>query len=302
MHTSPVNCVAFSKDAKFVATGSFGYTQIFHVTTGVKVSVLCEYTDAIFPTMHTINAVCFSPNGKSLATAGGKRDIRIWDLGQECILGRLSEHEGYVTSLDYSSSGHFLVSASSDGTVKLWDMDTKTCLYDLPLPKMSSHLIWNTVVISQDETIIGASAGSGDVFVWECDNGTWKDPTELRLTQCPSTEGGYANYIAFTAANNRRLCRRDNTMVGLFELPPRSEDINQSEHLPPSLPTLKTVTEWRDNWDLSTSLSWSGDGRWIISGEHGGRVQCWDEHGHVQFTLYGHSTGMFLSSLGIFDM
>lgn len=118
-YISPVNCVAFSKDTKFVTTGSFGYTQIFDVTTGVKVLALCKYAVTIFPTMYTINVVYFSLDRKYLATAGGWSDIKIWDLEQEFILAQLSEHEGSVTSLDYSPSGHFLVSASNNGTVKL---------------------------------------------------------------------------------------------------------------------------------------------------------------------------------------
>lgn len=167
-HTSDITCIAFSKDAKYLATGSFGYTQVFDVLTGVKVLALLEEASNPFPTVRTINVVCFNPDGRSLATAGGCGDIRIWDLEQGCILAHLlGEHKGSLMSLDYSPTGHFLVSASNDGTVELWDMTSTAYLFDLPLPQQLCELSWNTVAFSQDGTIIGASAKSGHVFTWK---------------------------------------------------------------------------------------------------------------------------------------
>jgi len=248
--------------------------------------------------MRTIDVVCFSPDGRSLAIAARMDGIKIWDLEQELVLAHLSKGGRSVTSIDYSSSGHLLVFALNDGTVKLWDMTSMTYLLDLPLPQPSSDLIWTTVVISQDERIIAASAKSGHVVTWECEKGTWENPIELRLATCPLEEDSHAAYIAFPTADNGQLCRTADVKVELFELP-KSERINESENFPGNLPTLKKLTAWPHRWDVPTSVSWSSDRRWILAGDISGRVECWDEHGSIQFTLYGHSTGMF--SLVIID-
>ena len=168
-------------------------------------------------------------------------------------------------------------------------MGSTACLFDLPIPHQFGDLFWNTVSFSPDETIIGASARSGHVFTWKSTKGTWENPEELKVAQCPMSEG--EAYIAFTDERTGRLCRIAEK-VGLFEIAHKSDNINHFSGVPPAqVPTLKTFTEWNVAWDAPTSISWSADNSWIISGEVGGGVQCWDQHGQTQFTLYPHSTG-----------
>jgi WD40 repeat protein len=59
----------------------------------------------------------FSPEGRFLAAGD-----QVWDLATDRPVGRLRGHRAAVTALAFSSDGGRLASASSDGTVLVWDM------------------------------------------------------------------------------------------------------------------------------------------------------------------------------------
>jgi hypothetical protein len=68
-----------------------------------------------------VKSVCWSPDGKRLASAGDT--VKVWDAGtgQEALT--LKGHTGHVNSVCWSPDGKRLASAGSDGTVKVWDAE-----------------------------------------------------------------------------------------------------------------------------------------------------------------------------------
>jgi len=81
-----------------------------------------------------VNDGAFSPDGETLATAGGftshpwpvnsSGEIRLWDVSTGRLLLILNEHKGAVISVVFSGDGTILASGSHDGTIKLWDICT----------------------------------------------------------------------------------------------------------------------------------------------------------------------------------
>jgi WD40 repeat protein len=73
-----------------------------------------------------VNAMAFSPDGKTLATVS--RDvnatIKLWDArtAQERGTGTLRGHTGTIHCVAFSPDGKRLATASADRTIKLWDM------------------------------------------------------------------------------------------------------------------------------------------------------------------------------------
>jgi len=75
-HQSVVCCVRFSLDGRFVATGCNRSAQIFDVETGQCVAVLQDTTLPEDGDLY-IRSVCFSPDGKYLATGAEDKVIRV---------------------------------------------------------------------------------------------------------------------------------------------------------------------------------------------------------------------------------
>jgi len=70
-------------------------------------------------------SVCFSPDGKVLASKDSKYNVvRLWDIESMKLLYTLEGHTSKVNEVCFSPDGKTLASASDDGTVKVWDNAT----------------------------------------------------------------------------------------------------------------------------------------------------------------------------------
>lgn len=67
--------------------------------------------------------VCFSPDSRVLATGGGDKEIRIWDILTNTPTAVLEGHNGWVQVLSWSPDGKYLVSGSRDGVLLSWTHD-----------------------------------------------------------------------------------------------------------------------------------------------------------------------------------
>ncbi|MCL2923764.1 MAG: peptidase C14, partial [Trichodesmium sp. MAG_R04] len=66
-----------------------------------------------------VNAVAFSPDGKTIATASSDKTARLWDTENGNELATLN-HQDYVWAVAFSPDGKTIATASSDKTVRFW--------------------------------------------------------------------------------------------------------------------------------------------------------------------------------------
>ena len=71
-------------------------------------------------------SVAYSPDGKTLASGGDDKMIKLWDVTTGKELATLQEHTGGVSSVAYSPDGKTLASGGGvygkPGEIKLWDV------------------------------------------------------------------------------------------------------------------------------------------------------------------------------------
>ncbi|NJM56105.1 MAG: WD40 repeat domain-containing protein, partial [Verrucomicrobiae bacterium] len=85
-----------------------------------------------------VSALAISPDGHIVLSGGGRSAnggdtaLRVWDVTTRTIVRTLggpgNGHTGYVTSIAFAPDGRTAVSAASDATILLWDIETGAML------------------------------------------------------------------------------------------------------------------------------------------------------------------------------
>ena len=156
-----VHRVSFSPDGKTVATGSpNGTVRLWNVATRTEKSTLIGHTKAI-------RGLSFSPDG-TLATASWD-EVRLWGVAIGTKESTLTKNNGDVSSVNFNSDGSLLATSNYDGTVTLWDVETKTRKATLQHGDKPSYTFF-----SPDGKTLASQSWSGPVHLWDVETATKK--------------------------------------------------------------------------------------------------------------------------------
>ncbi len=189
-HTGPVNAVAFSPNGRCLASGSGGHhhgdswspakdntLRLWDVQSGEQL--------AQQDTGSTVDSVAFTPDGKSIVSGGGdlaighgndKPDLRLWRLPESVWpeneineIARLVGHTKRPTDLVFLQDGKRALSASGDGTIRLWSIDSGEALdvfTEDGLPAIAC-----LALSPDDKTIVTGHHLDGRLRVWDVASG-----------------------------------------------------------------------------------------------------------------------------------
>jgi WD40 repeat protein/tetratricopeptide (TPR) repeat protein len=133
-----------------------GEIKIWDAATGREL-VHCAGLD------HAVFQIAFSPDGRSLASAGLDGMVRFWDVQTGKEQFALRAHKGWVMGLAFSPDGQRLASASRDRTVIVWDLATRQ-----PLRRYEKHtdMVFG-VAFSADGRLLASASRDWTVRVWD---------------------------------------------------------------------------------------------------------------------------------------
>jgi len=171
-HGGPVKGLAISKNNKYMASASFDYSVVLWKLNPIEENNTLIGHDA------AVNTVKFSPRENILASGGDDNKLLLWPLKyplkkdneiEPFILGK---HKGKIVDLDFSRNGKYLLSASWDGSVGIWDIKKRKNIKFLKGHKGPVY----SVKYSKDNKYIYSSGYDGEIKMWEAKNGNYIRP------------------------------------------------------------------------------------------------------------------------------
>lgn len=205
-HTAGVFAVALSPDSELAATGGEdGTLRIWDVASGKQ---LRQCKDVPSP----VRCLAFSPDGGTIVSGhhGAKADfkVRLWNTATGKEEGSFAGHTKDVTALAFLPDGKAVLSASMDGTLRLWEIGTAR-----ELRKMEHKSGATDVALSPDgKQALSAGYEDKAVRLWNLEDG--------RELFAFSGHVGRVLSVAFAPDGTRALSGDSNGTLRLWRVAP----------------------------------------------------------------------------------
>jgi WD40 repeat protein/tRNA A-37 threonylcarbamoyl transferase component Bud32 len=171
-HADPVWAVAFRPDGQAFATGSghsvhvaghmlgVGEARVWDVATGEVIQSAPRHARDVI-------AVAFTPDGRTLVTAGKDKTARFWDAATGAAVGGVIRHDGWVNALALGPDGRAVLTGSDDTTARLWSVPDAA---PLTAPLRHTRPV-KAVGVSPDGRLLLTASEDATAQLWEARRG-----------------------------------------------------------------------------------------------------------------------------------
>jgi WD40 repeat protein len=257
-HNGPVMNLAFDRSGSLLASLALDSAErtarVWDVATGAARLVL---------PVNAHKGIAISPDGKRLVadTRGGKIGVYDAESGDELL--ELIGHSRNITALDFNADGSRLLSASLDGSIRLWDSASGAPVWRRALGEM----VFDVDFTPDDQQVL---AGGDRGMVYACSAKSGELLFDLRA------HSGPVNTLAACPNGAFVLTGGEDNAVKILGL-------NESQ----------SAIVLRGHEKMVTDVAFSYDGKWLASSSEDGTVRIWSaEDGQFNRKLEGHGLGV----------
>ncbi|GLI58954.1 hypothetical protein VaNZ11_000672 [Volvox africanus] len=298
-HTDIVSSVCWMPDGSLIASASTDLSiRLWDPTTGRQAG------RALVAHKSPVTCVCFSPDGKLLASGSHDKLILLWDMAacreggigpamNAKPMGELAGHVDKVLCVNFSPDGKLLVSASADGSMRLWSMEERRTR-GLLLGHASNVV---AAAFAPGGHLVASAASDNTVRLW--------DPRVA--TESGSIEESYASHmdmvthVAFSPSGHTVASAGADWTVRLWDPSDgnhramlqghtdvvRCVAFSPTGHLLASASSDWTVRLWdpvskvekallAGHQDRVLAVTWAPNSRMLASACHSGNIIIWD--------------------------